>query len=84
MQSRLVARLDGDHLVLHFTDGTTHSAFPIAAMDPWDVLVGDGQPAERVERPWSLGQLDAALHRQGYERTTAWRDGPAAEVTRPA
>ena len=84
MQLCLVAGLDGDHLVLRFIDSTTHSTFPIVASDPWDLLAGDGQPAEGAQRPWSLAQLDAALRWQGYQRTTPWRDGPVAEVTRPA
>ncbi|WP_432562626.1 hypothetical protein [Kineococcus sp. SYSU DK003] len=79
---RLVATLQDDQLVLTMLDGREHSR----------IFVDDGMDAAGLELYelgavparllWSLEELDAALDRNGYARTTPWRFGPTAEITR--
>ena len=96
LRLRLLVRLDGDHLALSTADGVEHSRVGIEDVDPIEVLqrLEAGEACDDTVRTvWSIDQLDAALTRCGYQRTTPWRPappphdgappaGPSAEVTR--
>lgn len=79
LRLRLLVRLDGDHLALSTVDGLEHSRVGIEDVDPIDALQrleAGGACDDTVRTLWSLDQLDAALARCGYLRTSPWRPAP--------
>ena len=64
-------------------DGSEHSRLPVDdsmdAADALELLEADAVPVRLL---WSYEELDGALARYGYVRTSPWRYGPAADITR--
>ena len=80
---RLTATLYEDELVLTMLNGTEHSRLSVDdGMDAAEALELLEAGAMPVRLLWSHEELDACLERYGYVRTTPWRYGTSAEVTR--
>ena len=68
----LTAAAEDGHLVLRRRDGVEHSAFPVADLDAvkhLELLAAGGTPPACA---WSEAELDAALAREGWRRTSPW------------
>jgi len=87
VQLRLTVHATGPDLVAYRGDGAAHSRWPITATDPITQLERLDQPVpDEPDGPHlaTLGALDEALARQGYQRLTDWAPGPrgpTCEVT---
>ena len=81
----LTASLERGVLVLTTHDGTEHSRLPVADEDALAALARIEAGDDDVRLLVSLDALDAALSRNGYQRTSEWSEGltggPVAEVT---
>lgn len=79
---RLTCTLHEDELVLRMLNGTEHSRLPIDdGMDAVEALELYEAGALPVRLLWSHQELDDALNRHGYVRTSPWRYGPSADIT---
>ena len=68
--------------MLRMLNGTEHSRLPVDdSMDAAEVLKLLEAGAVPVRLLWSHEELDEALARYGYVRTSPWRYGPSADIT---
>ena len=79
---RLTCTLYEDELVLRMLNGTEHSRLPVDdGLDAAEALELLEAGAVPVRLLWSHEELDEALARHGYARTSPWRYGPSADIT---
>jgi hypothetical protein len=79
---QLTCTLHEDELVLHTLNGAEHSRLPVDdSMDAAEALELLEAGAVPVRLLWSHEELDEALTRHGYVRTSPWRYGPSADIT---
>ena len=79
---RLTCTLYEDELVMRMLNGTEHSRLPVDdGMDAVEALELYEADALPVRLLWSHQELDDALARHGYVRTSPWRYGPSADIT---
>jgi len=79
---RLTCTLHEDELVLRMLNGSEHSRLPVDdSMDVAEALQLLDAGVVPVRLLWSHQELDDALARCGYVRTSPWRYGPSADIT---